>query len=95
MSIVVMGPRRSGRTTLLKSIAAANQFTFVIDDLEFHPDAHPANDKQRFLVSICGGPQDVPKAFRNAVFIPLPPPSAIHTPESLHEVVPPTTRRRK
>ena len=85
MSIVVMGARRSGRTTLLKSIAAANQFDLVLDDLTHYPDAKPEGT---FLVSICGGPEQVPAAFRNAVFIPLPSPNAIRIPVPLPDVVP-------
>lgn len=85
MSIVVMGPRRSGRTTLLKSIAAANEFDLVLDNLECYPDAKPEGT---FLVSICGGPEQVPEAFRNAVFVPVPTPNVIHVPVPLPDFVP-------
>lgn len=78
-----MGPRRSGRTTLLKSIAAANQFDLVLDELSQYPDAKPEGT---FLVSICGGPEQVPEAFRNAIFIPMPTPNAIRIPVPLPEV---------
>lgn len=80
-----MGPRRSGRTTLLKSIAAANEFDLVLDELSQYPDAKPEGT---FLVSICGGPEQVPEAFRNAIFIPMPTPNAIRIPVPLPEVVP-------
>lgn len=68
-----MGPRRSGRTTLLERLRADNHFDLVIDNVDyctrFHPEVIPAVVPRRFLVSVCGGPDQVPEAFRDATFL--------------------------